>query len=118
MKSKIFHLLGGLVTFTLVCFAWIFFRAETLESGFLVLDGIFEFNFGKPFIRDINVIAAIVFGLTIGVIFDLYLFVSKTTLRELGANFSFIQLSLFLSFCIISICLFYSSSDNFIYFQF
>jgi len=118
MKMKIFHLLGGIITFILVCFAWIFFRAQTLESALLVINGILDFNFGKPFIRNINVIASIVFGLSIGVLFDLFLFVRQITLQDYGKRFSSMGLSLFLAFCILSICLFYSSSNNFIYFQF
>ncbi|MDR3182002.1 MAG: MBOAT family protein [Planctomycetaceae bacterium] len=40
LKERIAKLLGMIVTFHLVCFAWIFFRANTLPEAFAYLSGI------------------------------------------------------------------------------
>jgi D-alanyl-lipoteichoic acid acyltransferase DltB (MBOAT superfamily) len=41
---KLNTLLQILVTFTLACFAWIFFRANTTQDAFLIVKGIFSFS--------------------------------------------------------------------------
>lgn len=44
-KSRLMHILGVLITFHFVCFAWIFFRAADMEKVQLLLDKIFnDFN--------------------------------------------------------------------------
>ena len=46
MRSKVGRLTGIVLTFNLVCFGWIFFRADSVKSGFDMLTQIFtNFNF-------------------------------------------------------------------------
>lgn len=46
---KLNNLLQILITFVLACIAWVFFRADSLESSLMILDKIFRFN-GSLFI--------------------------------------------------------------------
>lgn len=46
-----------LITFIVVCLAWIFFRADNINDALSVIHGIF-FNFGTPFLRIAVLIAA------------------------------------------------------------
>ncbi len=60
-------LLGGLLTFHFVCFAWIFFRATTLSNAIGILRGIGEFSCSTgnltPLLLGIMVLAAILHSL-------------------------------------------------------
>lgn len=51
--QKIFH---WLLTFIIVCLAWIFFRANTIGDAFLIFKGIFT-NFSIPFVRVADILA-------------------------------------------------------------
>ena len=113
-----FNSLGYLYTFTVIGFGWIFFRAVNLKSAFIIVAGILKFNFSMPFINDINFMINSVFVLSIGWIFDWYLFKRKIQLEHLGERFSFIKIIIFICVVVILIDLFYSNSNNFIYFQF
>jgi hypothetical protein len=42
--SKVVSFLAGLITFALVCFAWIVFRANTMQDAWTMMRGIFEFK--------------------------------------------------------------------------
>ena len=42
--STLNHLLQVIITFILVCFAWIFFRANNVDDAFLIIKKIFEFS--------------------------------------------------------------------------
>lgn len=117
-KSKAIQILGGLITFTSVCFAWIFFRATTFHDAMIFIQRIFEFNFQKPFLTDLNIFITILIVLVIGILIDLILYYKRIELEWVGIKFNFISLSLFIGVSIVILCLFYSSSNNFIYFQF
>jgi len=47
MKGKIVH---WVLTFCIVCFAWIFFRANTISDAFMIIKGIFT-NLSMPYMR-------------------------------------------------------------------
>ena len=43
--SRLHQVINQLVVFVLVTFAWIFFRAESLNKAFIIIKKIFEFDF-------------------------------------------------------------------------
>ncbi|GAL64917.1 hypothetical protein JCM19300_21 [Algibacter lectus] len=110
--------MGYPITFSIVLFSWIFFRAQDLNTAILALKKIFQLDFSYPFIGDINVVANSIIVLSIGLLFDLYLFNKKIDLENLGAKFSLLKISIISSIIILLVILFYSTSNNFIYFQF
>ncbi|SFD07576.1 MBOAT family O-acyltransferase [Algibacter pectinivorans] len=117
-KFKTVDFLGYPLTFGIVIFSWIFFRSQDLNSAFVAIKKIFQFNFSAPFIGDINLITNSILVLSIGLIFDLYLFNKNLSLENLGAKFSLLKIVIVSCIVIMLINLFYSSSNNFIYFQF
>ncbi|REG89320.1 MBOAT family O-acyltransferase [Winogradskyella sediminis] len=47
------HLFFGLIIFSIVCFAWVFFRANSLSDSFQIASGFFnDFNLGDIFKKD------------------------------------------------------------------
>ena len=117
-KFKSFGHFGFIYTFTIVLFAWVFFRSPDLPTTITFFKNCFDFNFLMPYIGNIkNVINAILM-LILGLLFDFYMNKSRLSLENYGgiiSDFKFTQTS---SLIIILICLFYSASENFIYFQF
>ena len=120
-KSKIIENLsffGYPITFIIVLFSWVFFRAENLESSIFAISKIFEFNLSIPSITDANVVVNSILMLCFGLLFDCYLYFKKVDLEDLGSKFSSTKIVIFCTVITIIINLFYSTSDNFIYFQF
>lgn len=113
-----FGFLGYPITFFVVLIAWIFFRATTLNSAIIATKKILLFKGGIPFIGDINVMANSLFVLTLGIAFDYYLFRKNIALENFGKHFNPLKIAVFFSIVIVLTNLFYSSSNNFIYFQF
>jgi len=121
IKSKIINNLsffGYPITFITVLFSWIFFRAENLESSIFAISKIFQFNLSFPIISNINIMTNSILMLFIGLLFDSYLYFKKVNLEDLGSKLNLSKIIVFCSVVIVLINLFYSSSDNFIYFQF
>jgi len=117
-KIKTFNAFGYIYTFIVVIIAWIFFRAPDLESASTIVATLFSFDFGSLFLGDINKFVNAIFLLIIGLFIDLRLFKSKISLEEYGVRFSVVRLSILVSILILILCLFYSTTENFIYFQF
>ncbi|TYB78353.1 MBOAT family O-acyltransferase [Bizionia myxarmorum] len=115
---KKFSFLGYPITFGVVLFSWIFFRAQDLNSAMLAIKKICQFNFSAPFIGDINLIITSALVLSLGIGFDFFLFRKKIDLENLAARFSILKVAVLASVIIVLINLFYSTSNNFIYFQF
>jgi len=118
LNSKIISFFGLFITFSIVLFSWIFFRSQTIEDSIIAIKHILNFSFEKPFIGDINIVITGIFVLFIGVIFDLFLYKKNYNLETIGSRYSTIKVAGIVSGIIILIALFYSSSNNFIYFQF
>jgi len=110
--------LGYPITFIVVLIAWIFFIAPNFSTAITALSKLLNFNLETPFIGDINVLANSILVVSLGILFDFYLFKTNRTLEHFGKNFSFLKTALLCSSIILIIVLFYSSSTNFIYFQF
>tara|TARA_R110000765_G_scaffold168384_3_gene273397 strand:+ start:11537 stop:12955 length:1419 start_codon:yes stop_codon:yes gene_type:complete len=118
IKLKPFDFLGYPITFAVVLLAWVFFRAQSLTSAIIAVKKIMFFEWAMPFIGDINALANSAFVLLIGILFDYYLFKEKIPLEFLGNKFSLAKTVFICSITIVLINLFYSTSNNFIYFQF
>lgn len=110
--------LGYPMTFSIVIFAWIFFRTQNLDEAFTAIKKIIDFKISAPYIGDINVITNCSITLLMGLMIDGYLFRNKLNLETLGNGYGILKLSLIISIFILLINLFYSQSNNFIYFQF
>lgn len=117
-KIKTFNAFGYIYTFLVVIIAWIFFRAPDLNSASTIVGTIISFDFGSLFIGDMNKFVNSIFLLALGVLIDLRLFKSKIHLEDYGVRFSTVSLSIIISVIILLLCLFYSTTENFIYFQF
>ncbi|MBJ7882686.1 MBOAT family protein [Gelidibacter salicanalis] len=117
-KIKTFNAFGYLYTFIVVLITWIFFRAKDLTSALAIFTEIFSFNYGALFIGNINSFVNAVILLSIGILIDLKIFRSDIPLEDYGVRFNTVKLSIIVSIIIIMLCLFYSTTENFIYFQF
>lgn len=118
MKSKAYAVPGAIITFGLVCFAWIFFRAPTFSEAQTIITRIFAFDFQRPFMNDVNIMSNILVALFLGLAVDCFLQWKKIDLEELGRRYSTLQICIFIGIVTALISLLYSTSNNFIYFQF
>ena len=117
-QTKNFGYVGMLFTFFITVLAWVFFRASSFDDSIMILSEIFSFNFGMPYIGDINIVITSLMMLTIGLLFDVFLKIKNVSLEDLGSRLNTVKLVLSLTLIILLIVLFYSTSTNFIYFQF
>lgn len=117
LPNKI-RFIGYPITFSIVLLSWIFFRTQDLNSAYLAIEKIFQFELKAPFLGNINQIINTVMMLFIGIIFDFYLFKNKIDLEIYASKFSAIKIAIICSIIILLTNLFYSTSNNFIYFQF
>lgn len=111
-KEKVIH---WTLTFCVVCFAWIFFRANTISDAFQIIKGIFT-NFGIPYMRvaDFLAIALALSLLFIKELIDEY----KLNIRISESPFWIIRhlyITAMIAFIILMGVL---NGDQFIYFQF
>ena len=117
-QTKNFGAFGYIYTFVIVLLSWVFFRAQSLDSAILIIKKIGSFDFNVPFIGDTSVVTTAIVMLVFGLVFDLFLFRKKQDLESFGSTLSSLKLSVMISIIIIMLTLFYSTSNNFIYFQF
>jgi len=117
-KSKDFNAFGYIYTFCIVLFSWIFFRTQDLDSALIIVNKIVSLDFGQPFIGNMNSFSNALFLLILGLAFDLKLFRSGIPLEDYGKKFGSTKLAFILALIILILSLFYSTSENFIYFQF
>ncbi|MEH6538375.1 MAG: MBOAT family O-acyltransferase [Psychroserpens sp.] len=118
LKIKNFNVLGTLWTFLVVLLSWVFFRAQDLSSATLIMKRIFSFDYTMPFIGNINTVTIALLMLALGLSFDVFIFRRKVALEYYGSTIKTSSLAVFVSIVIILLALFYSTSNNFIYFQF
>ena len=79
-KSKFISLFNVIITFVLINFTWIFFRANNLSDAILIIERIFT-KTGALFIGDNSVFIYCILGITILLIKDIY--------DELNLNLAF-----------------------------
>ena len=118
LKIKTFNAFGYIYTFIVVLIAWVFFRAVDFDTASSIIGKWFTFDFGSLFIGNLNTFVNSLLLLSFGLLIDLRIFRSKTPLEDYGTKFSAVKLSIIVSVIILMLCLFYSTAENFIYFQF
>ena len=118
-KGRVFprfrELLAILLTFTLTCFAWIFFRADSLTHAFQYLGGIFTGPFFEPF----DLIPPVIYLLlALFVLTEWYGREDRYALEKFNIKYTrFFRWSVYYAI-IILLFLFKGSTQQFIYFQF
>jgi len=115
---KIMSLFGQVYTYIFVCFAWVFFRSIDLEQSLNILENII-FEHDIPFyLATSDVLFNMLLTLPLAIIFDRILYVKNIDLETLGSRLKTWQYIGLASIFIQISLLFYSKSNNFIYFQF
>lgn len=117
-QKNSFGFFGYFYTFFVVLLAWVFFRAQDLSTSILIVKKILVFDFLLPYFGNMNTVVSAILMLIMGVIFDLYIFRKKVPLEEFGSTLNTYKLGASVSFIIVLLILFTSTSNNFIYFQF
>ena len=117
-KIKTFNAFGYIYTFIVVIIAWVFFRATDFSSAWAIVGKILSLDYGSLFIGNINSFINALLLMCLGLLIDLKIFRSKIPLEDYGNKYSTITLSIIISVFIMILCLFYSTAENFIYFQF
>ena len=114
-KSYFFKLLSGLITFNLVSFAWIFFRAENFTKATEIIYKIFEPDYFLNIkIQDSNIFISIIFNIVVFIILEKV--ISRLLQRK---NYNNIHAPLLHVLLLILILLFgVNEGSQFIYFQF
>jgi D-alanyl-lipoteichoic acid acyltransferase DltB (MBOAT superfamily) len=107
-RDQVPRLLKQIGVFIFVCFAWIFFRAESLGDAGLIIQRIFTAIWSDP------QIPALMLAL-VGVVW-LYQFIYESKHREILQT-SFVRVGA-AAFMVIYLFLFSSGGGTFIYFQF
>ncbi|MEC7264479.1 MAG: MBOAT family O-acyltransferase [Bacteroidota bacterium] len=115
---KKYSFVNNVIVFLVVSFIWIFFRSLNFGDSSAIIQKLFSTDYGKPYIGSLNIFATVVYGLLLMILFDIYLFVSKKDLENVGSGLKPFTMIATITFIIINIILFYSSASNFIYFQF
>ena len=118
LKISTFNAFGYIYTFIVVVVAWVFFRAVDFDTASTIISKWITLDFGELFIGNINSFVNAMTLLIIGIIVDLSIFRSDIPLEDYGKKFSAVNLSIIISVIILVLCLFYSTTENFIYFQF
>lgn len=118
LVPKQYKLVNNLLIFVLVTLVWIFFRSESFADTATIVSKLFSNNYLMPYIGDVNKLATVIWGLILAFALDSYLFFNKIDLEKIGAQFKVFHYIFIIVFIISNIVLFYSSAQNFIYFQF
>ena len=107
------------LTFNLICMTWLIFRSPTLEQSYGMIKIVSSFEMGGGlFIGNINVMAHIVLGLIIFLLFNKF-FDKEGSYNRIVKNVPNIGLQGILIIFLFMIILFYQGNNNaFIYFQF
>ncbi|MEE1258959.1 MAG: MBOAT family O-acyltransferase [Paludibacteraceae bacterium] len=116
-QNKLLYYIRVTTTFIIVCFLWIFFRADTLTDALTIISGIFT-DFGKPYIvwAHIIIIAFVLFILAMQeIIYEKGFHVSSIRNIWLRHSVRYAFIVLTISFIMLFGVL---NGDQFIYFQF
>ena len=84
----------------------------------MAISKIVHFEWVMPYFEDINIMVNTFTVLGLGLMIDFYLYRKEIPLETLGAGYSPLKISIIISLLLVLISLFYSTSNNFIYFQF
>lgn len=119
-KSFLIKFPAGILTFHLVCFSWIFFRAETFAKASSVISGICTLeNFWNLQIKDTSVFGTILIAVGILVYLDVFLIKRLQLNLSSQKKMNRFKLIFVKSVLLLLIALFgVSEGSQFIYFQF
>jgi alginate O-acetyltransferase complex protein AlgI len=107
-RERVPRLLKQLAVFLFVCFAWIFFRAQSLDDALLIVRRIFTASWTDPQ-------CPVLMLALVGTVW-LYQFLCESRARQ-WLKPGFVRVG-FATFMILYLCLFSSGGGAFIYFQF
>jgi alginate O-acetyltransferase complex protein AlgI len=111
-KSTISKVISRVVCFNLVCFAWIFFRAETLSKSIGIISRICEVDFFLNLkITDSNIFISIIFNIIIFLALENFI---KNISKNKTLKISFIHAMLIVLIVLFGV----NEGSQFIYFQF
>ena len=106
-----------LFCFLLICFTWVFFRAQSFAQAMDILHGIGTWR-GEPYIRDLGVFLNLSVMLAALLAFE-FLFLRGRTMQDLARRWGDARTALFCALVLVVIGLFgVSDGSQFIYFQF
>ncbi|WP_331497746.1 MBOAT family O-acyltransferase [Flavivirga spongiicola] len=108
----------NLVIFCLVSLVWIFFRALSFDDSTLIFSKLLSGPYLMPYVGNSARFIGLFYGLILALIFDVYIFKKDLSIENLGSKLSTLSFIIISNFILINIVLFFSSSSNFIYFQF
>ena len=114
-KSYIQKFFSAIISFNLVCFAWVFFRSETLSKSLGIISRIFDFNFFMNLkVKDTNIFISIV--LNIFIFLALERIIKNISQNKLPQTLkvSFIHATLVILILLFGV----NEGSQFIYFQF
>jgi D-alanyl-lipoteichoic acid acyltransferase DltB (MBOAT superfamily) len=115
---KKYTIIKNLFIFCLVSLIWIFFRALSFDDSMIIFSKILRGAYLAPFVGNIASLISLIYGLLLALIFDIFMFKKDVALEEFGSKLNTTNFVLISNFILINIILFFSSSSNFIYFQF
>jgi D-alanyl-lipoteichoic acid acyltransferase DltB (MBOAT superfamily) len=120
IKNFFFRIFSWFITFTLVCFAWIFFRATDLNQAYDIIRRIFaDSSFSDIYSIDKIVLSPIINGIFLLLLIE-WVIIRKFSFDTIfEKKYGDTTLVAFSTFLILYIFLFGNSNNNqFIYFQF
>ncbi len=118
LVAKNYRFLQNVLVFVAVSLIWVFFRSLTLTDSLTIFNTLIFGDYGVPYYGTMNHLVGLIYGLTLALIFDVYIFRKNIPLENLGSKIPLVPYVLLMNFIVINIILFYSSASNFIYFQF
>ncbi len=106
---------GMVLTFVLVCIAWVFFRASSFSQAFAIIESMFGAGHGKRALDPSNYP---LIGLAMGAVLATHWFMRERSLEEVVARTPWYVRSIALAIMIVSIIIMQGQDRAFIYFQF
>ncbi|PQV47705.1 D-alanyl-lipoteichoic acid acyltransferase DltB (MBOAT superfamily) [Jejuia pallidilutea] len=118
LVPKNYNFFKNILIFLIVSLIWIFFRALNFNDSSIIFIKLFTGEYLMPYIGDLNSLTKLLYGLILALMFDIVLFRRNIPLENFGSTLSKTNFIIISNFILINIVLFFSSSNNFIYFQF
>ncbi|UII79904.1 MBOAT family protein [Flagellimonas sp. CMM7] len=116
---KKYSFLNSIFVFVVVTFIWIFFRSLSFADTSIIIRKLFSLvDYGQLYIGNISIFGTVIYGLFLALVFDAFLFVKNIRLEGYGSSLKVRWYISIVTFTIVNIILFYSDTNNFIYFQF
>ena len=114
-KKTLPRLLLGATTFSFVCFAWIFFRADSLNRSYEMLLGMSMTGTGELYVSRGDTIVVFIVMATL---LTLHAVLRNTTLEEVAAKIPDAAKTLIITVMVVAIAMSPGEDRAFIYFQF